>query len=226
MTLSSESCTTAADGDLISFVAGLLSQHGVHVSVKEVAVSNRSGYQLVRSRPEVAILITAYDRDETRDVCEQEDDEDDLSTKTIAPQILKVQRLPHVRERRNEAAESTRKRIEVAPLVIDQSRRVCALGGQEVDLTTAEFELLWLLAIHAGSVVSRHRLYQELLGLKYDGLDRSIDLRVSRLRRKLKDDQNRAELIKSIHGVGYLLAAPDQNGNSHEFRPHENHRNS
>jgi len=114
----------------------------------------------------------------------------------------KMQWLDHPREGRKETAD-TGKRIEVNRFVIDQSGRVGTLDEQEIDLTTAEFELLWLLSVHTGRVVSRHRLHQELLGLKYDGQDRSIDLRVSRLRRKLKDDPNRPQLVKSVRRVGY-----------------------
>lgn len=73
-------------------------------------------------------------------------------------------------------------------------------------MTTAEFELMWLLARHVGEVVSRNRLYAELTGLEYDGLDRTIDVRVSRLRKKLRDDPVHPELIKSVRGVGYILA--------------------
>lgn len=207
MTLPFASCTTAADENLINIVAGLLSQHGFHVSVEEDGVAKNSVYQMDGSQPKAAILVMVNGRDETHDVWEREDEDDYLTARPVIPQILEVQWPTPPRERRTEAAENTSERIEVDRLTIDPSRRICTLGGQEVDLTTAEFELLWLLAVHAGSVVSRHRLYQELLGLKYDGLDRSIDLRVSRLRRKLKDDPNRPQLIKSVRGVGYLLAA-------------------
>ena len=55
-------------------------------------------------------------------------------------------------------------------------------------------------------MIGRDQLYQELHGVRYDGLDRSIDLRVSRLRKKLGDDPVQPRRIKSIRGVGYLLA--------------------
>jgi DNA-binding response OmpR family regulator len=63
-----------------------------------------------------------------------------------------------------------------------------------------------LLVRNAGSVIGREQLYQELHGVQYDGLDRSIDLRVSRLRKKIGDDPNHPRRIKSVRGVGYLLA--------------------
>ena len=72
---------------------------------------------------------------------------------------------------------------------ISQATRTASLGGQIIDLTTAEFDLLWLLASHAGNVLSRDDLLQELRGIGFDGLDRSIDARISRLRKKLNDDR-------------------------------------
>jgi two-component system OmpR family response regulator len=71
---------------------------------------------------------------------------------------------------------------------ISQATRSTQLGDDGIDLTTAEFDLLWLLARHAGSILSRDDLLQELRGIGFDGLDRSIDARISRLRRKLGDD--------------------------------------
>ena len=71
------------------------------------------------------------------------------------------------------------------------------MDGVLVDLTTAEFELLYLLARHAGQTLSRNDIYQEIHGMKYDGVDRSIDLRISRLRKKLGDDPARPKM-----GVG------------------------
>ena len=72
-------------------------------------------------------------------------------------------------------------------------------------ITTGD-PLLYLLAQHAGRPMSRQDIYQHLHGLHFDALDRSIDLRISRLRRKLGDDPARPQRVKSIRGVGYMLA--------------------
>ena len=69
----------------------------------------------------------------------------------------------------------------------------------------ASDRLLKLLAEHAGTTLSRNDIYQEIHGMKYDGMDRSIDLRISRLRKKLGDDPSKAQRIKSVRGVGYML---------------------
>ena len=82
------------------------------------------------------------------------------------------------------------------------------MAGQLIDLTTAEFDLLWLLASRVGDVVTRDDIYRTLRGIEYDGLDRAIDLRVARLRRKLGDEGKQPRLLKSVRGIGYLLV-PD-----------------
>jgi two-component system response regulator RstA len=96
--------------------------------------------------------------------------------------------------------------IAVGELVVDPGRRAALLADQELDLTTAEFDLLHLLAQHVGETLEREAIYKELRGIEWDGLDRSIDLRVLRLRKKLGDDAAHPRFIKSVRGVGYLLA--------------------
>jgi two-component system OmpR family response regulator/two-component system response regulator RstA len=94
---------------------------------------------------------------------------------------------------------------------ISQATRTASLAGQTIDLTTAEFDLLWLLANHAGNVLSRDDLLQELRGIGFDGLDRSIDARISRLRKKLNDDPENPTRIKTVRGKGYLFSKHDWN---------------
>jgi DNA-binding response OmpR family regulator len=71
----------------------------------------------------------------------------------------------------------------------------------------AIFELLWLLVRNAGTVLTRDQIYTELRGIEYNGVDRSMDLRVAMLRRKLGDKGRNPKLIKTVWGVGHLLAA-------------------
>ena len=92
---------------------------------------------------------------------------------------------------------------------ISQATRSTHLGSDTIDLTTAEFDLLWLLASHAGNILSRDDLLQQLRGIGFDGLDRSIDARISRLRRKLGDDPENPTRIKTVRGKGYLFSKHD-----------------
>jgi DNA-binding response OmpR family regulator len=90
---------------------------------------------------------------------------------------------------------------------IDRSTRQVRVDQREILLTTAEFDLLWRLACRAGEAVTRDELYADILSREYDGLDRCIDLRVSRLRRKLGDNSRNPRLIKSVRYEGYLLVS-------------------
>lgn len=92
---------------------------------------------------------------------------------------------------------------------ISRATRVVRLGEKIIPLSDAEFDLLWLLAEKAGAIVSRDEIFQELRGIPHDGLDRSVDMTVSRLRRSLGDDADNPVRIKSVRGKGYLFSKAD-----------------
>ena len=98
--------------------------------------------------------------------------------------------------------------IVLGGLRISPSAQEVSLDGNPVQLTTHEFELLVLLAKHAGTVLSRDDIFHNLRGIDYDGLDRSIDGRISKLRKKLDDSATEPARIKTVWGKGYLLV-PD-----------------
>lgn len=90
--------------------------------------------------------------------------------------------------------------------VISRTTRTVRLAGREVVLSTADFDMLWLLASRAGTVLSRDDINGALRGLEHDGLNRSIDMRISRLRMALGDDAESAVRIKTVRGKGYLFS--------------------
>lgn len=96
--------------------------------------------------------------------------------------------------------------LQVGALKIEAASRRVSLNGELIPLTTAEFDLLYFLASHPGRALSRDEIYQELRGILHNGLDRSLDLRIARLRKKLGDDGHNPHLILSIRGIGYQLA--------------------
>ena len=155
------------------------------------------------------ILMLTARGDEIDEVLALEVGADDYIAKPVRPRALLARLKVHLRrsEINREQLETDVTRIEVLDLVINSLSRTVEIDSRPISLTTAEFDLLWLLAVHAGTVVGRDVLYSELHGLPYDGMDRSIDLRVSRLRKKLGDDPNDPQRIKSIRAVGYLLAS-------------------
>ena len=108
-----------------------------------------------------------------------------------------------IRDRENPESEDDRVLV-FGSAVFDFNSRTVTIDGSELRISTNEFDLLWELASRVGSVVSRDTLVNELRGFEYDGFDRTIDIRISRLRKKL--DQFCCPFsIKTIWGQGYLF---------------------
>lgn len=132
---------------------------------------------------------------------------DDYVCKPVRPRVL----LARVRAllRRSEPAEAVPvaagKRLTFGKLVIDNAMREAWLDEQTIELTSAEFDLLWLLAANAGRILSREEIFNSLRGIEYDGQDRSIDVRISRIRPKIGDDPMHPRLIKTVRSKGYLF---------------------
>lgn len=84
--------------------------------------------------------------------------------------------------------------------------REVTLADEVIPLSTADFDLLWELASHAGKILNRDALLKTLRGVSYDGMDRSIDVAISRLRKKLHDNATEPYRIKTIRNKGYLFA--------------------
>ncbi|KKN64386.1 hypothetical protein LCGC14_0492450, partial [marine sediment metagenome] len=135
----------------------------------------------------------------------------DYVNKPVRPQVL-LARIRALLRRRGEADLPTTppKRLEFDNLVVDSARREAWLEGSLIDLTGAEFDLLWLLASNAGRVLSREETFVALRGIEYDGQDRSIDVRISRIRPKIGDDPELPRIIKTVRSKGYLFVAPEK----------------
>ncbi len=177
--------------------------------VLDVNLPGKDGFDVcraVRTQYRGAIIFLTARGDDIDEVIGLEMGADDFIAKPVRPQVLLARLRTHIRRARPEGDSQSPSRIDFKNLIIDFSARQCILNGQELELTTAEFDLMWLLAKNAGKVLSRGDLYFELNGFRYDGLDRSIDLRISRLRKKLGDDSMNPKIVKSVRGVGYLLA--------------------
>ena len=154
------------------------------------------------------LILTARDTDLDH-VIGLEAGADDYVMKPVDPMVLlaRVRALLRRAERPGGLAER-RSDVMLGALRISDTSREVWLQGRPVPLTTQEFELLSLLARRAGELVSRDEVFRSMRGIDYDGLDRSIDGRVSKLRRKLGDDAAAPTRIKTVWGKGYLLV-PD-----------------
>jgi len=156
------------------------------------------------------LMLTAKDADIDQ-VIGLEAGADDYVAKPAEPMVL----LARIRAllRRAEASQAVADAAASTEIVLgglrvnEASHRVW-LDGEEISLTTQEFELLRVLARSAGTILSREELFKRVRGIEYDGLDRSIDGRISKLRKKLGDDALAPKRIRTIWGKGYLLV-PD-----------------
>ncbi|MEO0601301.1 MAG: response regulator transcription factor [Myxococcota bacterium] len=153
----------------------------------------------VREQYDGPILIYSARGDDIDQTIGLELGADDYVPKPASPRLL-VARLRAVLRRR----EPRTQRVEVGPLSINASARSVTMHGEGVELTTAEFDLLWALARNAGRPMSRQELMKACRGIDYDGLDRSLDVRVAKLRQRLGNLGRR--LVKTVRGVGYQLA--------------------
>ena len=154
------------------------------------------------------LIFTARDSDIDQ-VIGLEAGADDYVAKPVDPMVLLARTralLRRVEDGGTPAAHSGD--ITLGKLRISPSAQEVRLDEKLVPLTTHEFELLLLLARHAGSVLSRDDIFHHLRGIDYNGMDRSIDGRISKLRRKLGDDAHEPVRIKTVWGKGYLLV-PD-----------------
>jgi len=148
------------------------------------------------------VMLTAR-REEADRVVGLELGADDYLPKPFGPRELLARLRAVLRRARRDGDAPLRQGI----LALDPLAREVTLGGHSVRLTTFEFELLRLLMLEAGHVLSRDRILDRLKGKEFESFDRSIDVHVSRLRQKLGDSYRQPRFIKTIRGVGYLLAA-------------------
>lgn len=169
----------------------------------------------VRPRYSGPILMLTARTDDLDQVLGLEMGADDYMGKPVRPRVLLARiraLLRRIKEQSGAArAEETNGagdepvRLVFNNLVVDRSMREAWLENQSIDLTSAEFDLLWLLASNAGRVLSREEIFTALRGIEYDGQDRSIDVRVSRIRPKIGDDPVHPRRIKTVRSKGYLF---------------------
>ncbi|MFO1346585.1 MAG: winged helix-turn-helix domain-containing protein [Rhodocyclaceae bacterium] len=184
--------------------------------VLDIMLPGQDGFAVCRAvRPKyegIILMLTARDEDIDQ-ILGLELGADDYITKPVPPRVL-LARIKALLRRAGPADDAGEGGTALDSLTfgnfsISQQTRSAMLAGEQIDLTTAEFDLLWLLARHAGSILSRDDLLQQLRGIGFDGLDRSIDARISRLRKKLNDDPDNPTRIKTVRGKGYLFSRHD-----------------
>lgn len=165
----------------------------------------------IRARSEVPVLMLTARGDEADRIVGLEIGADDYLPKTFSTREL-LARLRAVTRRSirpTPSEESAPEEIRVGSIRILPDTRKALLNDTPLDLTPVEFDLLTSLARTKGRVRTREALLEEIRDRNYDVFDRSIDVHISALRRKLDDDPKEPRFIRTYRGAGYMLINPD-----------------
>lgn len=185
--------------------AGLRAMKSVQpeILILDVMLPDMDGFALcrkVRETSRIPIVMLTARGDVMDRIVGLELGADDYLPKPFEPREL-VARIQAVL-RRGRGAEDD-EAIRAGELELHPGARSAALRGEELVLTSAEFELLALLVRNRGRVLTRDRILDETRGVDWESFDRSIDVLISRLRQKLGDDAKRPKYIRTIRGTGY-----------------------
>ncbi len=183
------------------------------IVILDIMLPGKNGLDIcreLRTSSQVPIIMLTARSDDIDQVVGLEVGADDYVAKPAQPRLLLAR------------INAILRRVNAIPAVDDENKKSALIFGdlniqtqkqevywcnQQVELTTNEFDLLYLLASNAGSILSRDDLLNHLRGFGYDGMDRTVDMLISRLRKKFNDNSNKPKRIKTIWKKGYLFIA-------------------
>ena len=210
---------------LANFLKNCLLQVGYEVEVE--GRGDKAAYRIIKETPDLVVLDIMLPEMDGKQICHTVRNEyrgkilmltalndiesevsslnlgaDDYLTKPVAEAVLIAHvaalfRRPNLSERVDQ--------IKLGELHIDLIKKIARLASEEIELKPTDFELLSLLAKNADYTLNRDNIMYALHGREYDGVDRSIDQRISHLRKKLGDNAQKPYKIKSVHGKGYVF---------------------
>ncbi|ENN99187.1 MULTISPECIES: response regulator transcription factor [Pseudoalteromonas] len=189
-------------------VFSYLENNAADLMILDIMLPGKDGFSVcrqVRDKFSLPILMLTAKGENFDQVIGLELGADDYVVKPAEPRVLLAR--VNALLRRGQPVVKAAEEIQFGDLVIDKTSRIVKLNENEIVLTSHEFELLWLLASNAGEVLSREHVHQHMIGRQYDGLDRTVDVRVSRIRKKLGDNSDKPYRIKTVWGQGYLFVS-------------------
>jgi DNA-binding response OmpR family regulator len=186
-----------------------------HVVILDVMMPEMDGFEVLkrlRKESDIPVLMLTARGDETDRIVGLEMGADDYLPKTFSTREL-LARLRAVTRRsfkseRRPAPKAVEQALILGDLQISPSSRTARLGDELLNLTPIEFDLLMCLAKAAGRVLTRDQLLDAVSGRSYDVFDRSVDVHISSLRRKLGDDSRNPKFIKTVRSAGYMFMDP------------------
>lgn len=189
--------------------------------ILDVMLPGMDGLQVckfVRQEINCPILMLTAKNDDIDQVLGLEFGADDYITKPVQPRVLLARIRALLRRTTTKFQPNLKQTLYGNELVfneirINKSSRQLYINDNPIELTNTEFELLWLLANNAGEILSRDKILASLRGIGYNGLNRSTDITISRLRKKIGDTEHPSQKIKTIHRKGYMFVADNKTDN-------------
>lgn len=178
--------------------------------ILDVGLPGKDGYKVcheLRATYSGPILFLTSNNSEAEHLAAFNVGGDAYLAKPASPQLISANIEALLRRTKENKQGSSRQKLTVGEIAIVPSEQKCEVNGVEISLSVFEFELLSLLMFNAGKVLTRDDIYKLLLGREYDGSERSVDVRLSRLRDKLISQGVEKTQIKTIWGKGYLLSS-------------------
>jgi DNA-binding response OmpR family regulator len=192
---------TVADGETC---LDQLRTGGVDLVVLDLMLPGIGGLDVCRELRKFSqtpvIMLTARG-DETDRIVGLEIGADDYLPKPFNPRELLARIEAVLRRTETAAGDDEREIVRAGPIEVDVDRRVATVDGEALDLTTTEFEILRILAANAGRVIARDRIMGLARGSEWASFERSVDVHISHLRKKLGNP----DFIKTVRGVGYTM---------------------
>jgi DNA-binding response OmpR family regulator len=217
------------DVELCSMLIDYLGRHGFHVTavhrgdsglkaalekpyslvLLDVMLPGLDGFEVlrrIRTESSVSVVLLTARGDDVDRVVGLEIGADDYLPKPFNPRELLARIRAILRRTGSTETKSGPTALRVNDLELDPATRIVLQSGKKIDLTDVEFALLEALMRLPGKVITREELAENVLGRKFHPFDRSLDMHVSRLRRKLNETSSHDDQVKTVRGIGYQLA--------------------
>ncbi|NIB44582.1 response regulator transcription factor [Pseudomaricurvus alkylphenolicus] len=194
------------EADGLSAVERILEEQP-DVVLLDIMLPGKSGIDICREVRQVfsnpIIMLTARS-DQIDQIIGLEMGADDYICKPVEPRLLAA-KINAVSRRIQQSLGANETTLAVQDLHINNVAREVRQRGRALELTTHEYDVLYLLARNAGRVLSRESIFSDVRGIEYDGISRFVDVTISRLRHKISDDPNNPSRIKTVRNRGYLM---------------------
>jgi DNA-binding response OmpR family regulator len=174
-------------------------------------VDGREVLRMLRAVSQVPVIVATARDDEAAAVRALHNGADDYLDKPFGAVHLDARIRAVLRRGGNDPAHGSRP-VEIGGLRLDPAAREVRLDGRLIDLTPREFDLLSYLAARPGTVVPKRELVAQVWRQPYGGADKTVDVHMSWLRRKLGEDARNPQYLHTVRGVGVRLCAPDGGG--------------